>query len=781
MNENARQRSLIVSYAAAIFLSAFLLFQVQPLISKFILPWFGGSPAVWTTCLLFFQTVLFAGYSYACFIDQRFTARQQALAHVALIVAAIALGSILPSDDWQPDAKSNPLDRILVILTVSVGLPYFVLSATGPLLQAWFARSFPDRPPYRLFALSNLGSLLALASYPLVFERQFNLPRQANIWYAAFIVYGVLCSYAAWRTARGRVSPRREMGSTPPFNLASENEPRPHLRQRLLWLLWPACGAVVLMATTNHISTDIAVTPLLWIVPLALYLVTFIIAFDRPHWYGPALIAVLTLVAIYAAAFVHRNGVGPIKLADFGTIGRILPSAREGEAPAEPPPLNLRIAPLQFLAANFAAMFFICLTCHGELARHRPPARYLTSYYLMIAAGGALGGIFVTLIAPRLFATYAEWQLSQLAASIFAIGLLLRALVNAAMRDDESTSLAWRPILIAPIVFLLAAVMLLDLAEFLPQSNRGIQMRTRNFFGTLAVRRRSPENPLSHCFVLQHGAIAHGAQFTHESRRREPIMYFGRTSGVGLAIEHYRARRGGLAHFAQSAEQNVPVPLSVGEQKFSGMRLGVVGLGVGTLAAYADHGDEVTFYEINPAVIDIAKNTRWFTYLSDARARGAQCHIIVGDGRLSLRQKLPFSSPPLGGEGSGEGGKHRFHLLALDAFSGDSVPVHLLTVEAFAIYLGRIVADSGAIAVNISNRYVDLEPVLHAIADHYNLKWLRIHNRSDAARGIYSADWIILTRNESLIADLLPHSRPAKPKPAVLWTDDYSNLIDVLK
>ena len=319
-------------------------------------------------------------------------------------------------------------------------------------------------------------------------------------------------------------------------------------------------------------------------------------------------------------------------------------------------------------------------------------------------------------------------------------------LVNSSFRDDESPALPWRLFLVAPVVFLPAAIILLDLAVFLPHSNKGIQLRTRNFFGTLAVRERNPESQLACHFVLQHGAIAHGAQFTHESRRREPITYFSRTSGIGIVIDHYRTHR------------------PAGD-----MRLGVVGLGVGTLAAYADRGDDITFFEINPAVIDIAESDRWFTYLRDARQRSARCNINLGDGRLTLRHALDAGRP------------QRFDLLALDAFSGDSVPVHLLTREAFEVYMAHRAGDTSAIAVNISNRYVNLEPVLRGVAQHFDLEWLRIHNRADRANRIYSADWIILTHNKSLIESLTPLASAAQAEPPILWTDAHSNLFDTLK
>jgi hypothetical protein len=848
MTGDKNHRWLLFAYAAAIFTSAFLLFQVQPLITKRILPWFGGGPAVWTTCLLFFQTLLFAGYAYAHFSNWRLSPRNQAIVHIALLLAAclsvlrlskggLAFG-IVPNDNWQPQGDENPLTRILLILTIYVGLQYFVLSATGPLLQAWFARAFPGRSPYRLYALSNLGSLLALVSYPFLVEPLLSLPTQAIGWSIGFITFATLCTATAWQQLKGGWgnAPEASTGaSTQPPTTSPLASSRPRRTQYVLWLLLPAFASVVLMATTNHVSTDIAVMPFLWVAPLALYLLTFIIAFDRPDWYRPAIFATFTLATIWLTGLVHKNNVGPIKPSEFGVIGKLyfdftarglspfpesaeekgtVPFAppvesaeKKGTVPVTPPrglapfaesaeqkvpvPLKppqveqsvFRISSLQFLAVNFAAMFGICMLCHGELVHQRPDPKYLTSFYLMIAAGGAIGGAFVTLLAPRLFKTYLEWELSLFIACVFAIGILLRKLVTSTFRDDsypplplgegrgeglresagllgtrrgevrgrQSTLSKLAPLIVAPLILLPSAIALLDLTQFLQYPSDGIVFRQRNFFGTLAVRERNPKDPINHNFLMRHGVIAHGAQFTHSSRRNTPVTYFSGVSGIGRTMQFYQQHR-----------------------PPGGLRIGVVGLGVGTLAAYASAGDAIMFYEINPAVVEIADRGPWFTYLKDCRARGASCDIKLGDGRLTLERQSA----------------NNFHILALDAFSGDSVPVHLLTEEAFEIYLshlsGEVAAATGlpgAIVVNISNRYVNLEPVLQAIAERFDLQWLRIHNRSNSAEAIYSADFIILTRNQALIDFLTTFARTPtkKSKPPILWTDTHSSLFDVLK
>jgi hypothetical protein len=795
MTTRTANRWLLASYAAAIFVSAFLLFQVEPLVSKAILPWFGGTPAVWTTCMLFFQSLLFAGYAYAHFSQRWFSPRNQAVIHLAVILVALCLLKVIPSASWQSENMSDPVVPILLMLTATVGLPFFALSATGPLLQAWYVRSFPGRSPYRLYALSNIGSLLALVSYPFFFERQFDLGQQASFWSTGFGVYATLCGITAislwmlFHQAESRApltiddqdAACNGIGYPPPANGSSGRlaamQPKmpakpvaggelgavadPKLWQRAVWLLLPTFASVALLATTNHICADVTVMPLLWIVPLSLYLLTFIIAFDHPRWYRPTLAAGLTLLAIYIVALIYNNGMGAQSIYDCGSVGKGMRLAAEtmfgpgGAVSTQTGPTLFSIGFLGNLAWNFAAMFGICMLCHGELVRQRPDPRHLTAFYLMIAAGGALGGVAVSLVAPRVFTTYHEWDLMLQFGSMLALALVGRAAMQAYARRVVAKPVEphWRAALIYGLPLAIVGVIVLnDLSGFLQHSNGGVQLRARNFFGTLTVLERNVDDPENHYFILQHGRITHGIQFADASRRRQPTSYYSEISGVGQTIKHYR-------HDGRS-----------------GLAIGAVGLGIGTLASYPEKGDSITFYEINPSIVDIAESGKWFTYLPDCKERGAECDVHLGDARLVLDRELADTDAK------------RFDVLVLDAFSGDAIPAHLLTEEAFQIYLSHLVTAveegrDGAIAVHITNRYVDLEPIVRGAAERYGLKMVRIQTKRDDAQAIYPSDWMVLTRNQSLIDELSPSAVAATGpvKPAILWTDARSNLFDALK
>jgi hypothetical protein len=772
MLASTRDRRLFVGFAIAIFFSAFLLFQIQPLISKRILPWFGGSPAVWTVCLVFFQMALFAGYLYAHACNTWLSLRRQVLVHLAIIVTTCAVLRVLPADRWKSGVTGDPVWDILWMLAVTIGLPYFVLATTGPLLQAWFARVFPGRTPFRLYALSNLGSLLALVSYPFLFEPLWDLPQQAGIWTTAFVAFAVLTAFVAMRVWRSPVE-------APASAIGIESHVSPRWSQFTAWLIWPACAVVVLMATTNHISTDVAAVPFLWVVPLALYLLTFIIAFDHPRWHRPVLTASLTLVAIYGSALLYKESVGWINFYDCGMTGRCArmllelppqqPSGAERVESPQGPRFYVGFVP--FLATNFAALFGICLLCHGELARQRPNPRYLTSFYLMIAAGGAVGGMAMALVAPHVFDTFVEWKLAMFTGTIVTLGLVLHGLVSLAVpADRDSTTplpvpvrdrkrssdpISERP-LVAKLLLLgllmPASFVLLDMVEYLYSPKKGVQFQGRNFFGALTVRERNPEKAHTRNFVLLHGVTVHGSQFVAPERRGQPTTYYSTTSGVGRTLNYFRS-----------------------QPPHGGIRIGDVGLGTGTIAAYAGAGDTISFYEIDPAIVDIATSGRWFTYVADAEARGATCEIKIGDGRLTLERESASGTSP------------RYHVLVLDAFSGDAVPVHLLTLEAFKLYVERLTTitddgEDGALAVNISNRYLDLEPVVRSAAKHYGLPALRIHSPQIPEQSINSADWMILSHNEALLERLRPFARQHEPtKPAVLWTDQRSSLFEVLK
>jgi hypothetical protein len=684
-----------LNYALTTLLSAFLLFQVQPILSKFILPWFGGSPAVWTTCMVFFQVLLFAGYAYAHFSVQMLTPRWQCLVHLGLLALAVAMLPITPDMRWKLDAGAAPTWRILSLLTVSVGLPYFAVAATGPLIQAWFARSFADRSPYRLYALSNVGSLIGLLAYPFLVEPRFKLAVQSASWGIGFVLFVALCSLAAISGAWAR-QPAND--DAPTADQAPAD--RPEASRRWAWLLLPALASMMLLATTNHVCQDVAVMPFLWVVPLALYLISFIICFDHPRWYFRGPYALAALVAIGAVTVMDQLITG----------GR-----------------GIKFGFLQELVLHFSALFFLCMVCHGELVRLRPHPRYLTSFYLTISGGGALGGLFVSLAAPRLFSTFLEWRLGLLAGGLLAAWVFF---------DGQQQSLLRRRFV--PIAgLLLAAYAGLTAVQHL-QSSRGRSLHTsaRNFYGVITVLERDADDPARHTFNFYSGRIVHGLQFAQPAKRREPTAYFGRTTGIGQAL-------------AKISRQKDP-------------RVGVIGLGVGTLAAYAKPGEYFRFYEINDEVLRFANEH--FTYLRDCLGT---CEVKLGDARLSLETEPP----------------QNFDLLVLDAFSGDAIPAHLLTKEAFEIYQ-RHLRPNAVVAVHISNRYLDLSPVVAGLASQFGYDLQRIHTQGAAELGQFPADWIVLSRpTPGSIEEVKTADRvlPAAPEREILWTDDFSNLFEILK
>lgn len=765
---------LALNFAATIFVGAFLLFQLQPLIGKIILPWFGGTPAVWTTCMLFFQSLLFGGYAYAHFTVRWLKPKQQGLVHFVLIVLALALLRVVPDESWKPAPGDEPVGRILMLLAATVGFPYFVLSSTGPLLQAWFARVFPGRIPYRLYALSNFGSLLALLSYPFFFERVLAVDRQAGFWWWGFIIYGVLCAAAAisvWMIFRnGQETEIVEDSALPDQPMSQPAVPA--WWHRAAWLMLPTLGSVTMLAVINHLSIDVPPMPFLWVLALALYLVTFIIAFDHAAWYRPVWFAVPTLVAVYLVAMFSATSITRANVWNLGTPGRMVewtqhlfapsPVAKDGEEtpkPLRPKSPKFELGYKGFLALNLAALFGICMICHGELVRLRPHPKYLTSFYLLISAGGALGGLFVSLVAPHIFSSYFEFNLALILGFLLAVAVVVRGLVNwlASWRRSSSEKLSEMLIPATALSLLVVVgISLFDMRGFLAENDDDSLFRKRNFFGILSVKKIGKDNESGRHYILKHGSITHGLQLIESDRNHFPTTYYGQESGVGHTIGFFR--RAG--------------------DTIGGMRIGAVGLGTGTLAAYIDPGDKIRFYEINPVVVDIAEPGKWFTFLKDCKG---EYEIVMGDARLSLEQELL------------ENRRQRYHVLILDAFSGDAIPAHLLTKEAFETYIQHLATPEaggadGAIAVHISNRYVDLEPIVYGLANQFGMETLLICNDDNDQKGVYASDWMILTRNKDLIEDLKPFAEPSPEKrdppqdiKPVLWTDAFNNLFDALK
>jgi hypothetical protein len=801
-----------MNFALTIFVSAFLLFQVQPLISKFILPWFGGGPAVWTTCMLFFQTLLFAGYAYAHFSVRWLPPSRQAAVHLVLLVGALAvtLPSIAPAARWKPEGGANPTWSIMVLLTMTVGLPYLLLSATGPLLQAWFARSFPGRSPYRLYALSNVGSLLALVSYPFLVEPAIDTYQQSRIWAWAFALFVVLCGYAAvsiWGLRRQplslgeRAAKVTEAGS----RTAAAEEPRPLWYQPLLWIALPAFASMMLLATTNHVCQDVAVIPFLWVVPLSLYLLSFIISFDAERWYVRPLFAVGGLFFVYLAAaapnFATEFGTGDEKTSVVLTkaaktgIERWYngPNRADDETDAESSTTSSGETPYKFepeldysgeLVVHFLALFCICMICHGELVRLRPAPRFLTSFYLMIAAGGALGGLFVSLIAPYTFRTYYEWKLGiyggvLLTAAAFLLSTgVFQHFDEVSLRRGNSRGWSlfrWSAMLLIVAVpgLVLSGIAWSDVAKLLKSDDETsvegnffdqVIARARNFYGAVRIEERTLIDPdkgtsTPYSRTLYHGRIIHGLQYLDEDRTLA-TTYYAPESGVGRAIGFFRSN--------------------------PQMRVGAVGLGTGTIAAYCtEPGYYFRFYEINPKIEELSRE--YFSYRENAKG---QIDIVLGDARLSLEREAAT-------------GSQRFDVLALDAFSGDAIPAHLLTREAFELYLKHVNISQGIIAVHISNRYLDLVPVVRGLAEEFKLGSIRIHS-AGGSNGAYSSEWICVTNNQEFLdlhaeddeydgrrlPEFMFYADERRPHAAfetirrwprsILWTDAYSNLFDIL-
>ncbi|MBL0210567.1 MAG: fused MFS/spermidine synthase [Holophagaceae bacterium] len=679
-------RTLVLP-AATIGLGAFLLFLVQPLLAKRILPWFGGSAAVWTACMLFFQVLLLGGYLYAHLL-QKLSAKRQAILHLLLLAASVLALPLSPNPGWKPGITGDPTFRIVGLLAATVGLPYLLLSSTSPLVQAWLARERPGWQPYRLFALSNAGSLAALLGYPVLIEPFFRLGIQAWVWTAGYGVY-LLCAVGmVWRVKGFPEIPDRAAPAA-----ADGAEPGPGLR--LLWILLAFAPSLLLLSVTSHLCTNVAPIPFLWVLPLCLYLLSFIICFDNPRWY------------------VRKAFVGLLVPALLGMGWLMMPD--HIHAP-------VRIQVIVFSSALFVA----CMTAHGELARLRPAPDHLTGFYLSLSFGGALGGIFAGLVAPRIFSTLVEFPM--------ALVLMAVLVFIAWMRDSGGgtrRSVRQGGGLLLSMCATVLAVMSVRLEH---EQARTSLVQVRNFYGPLHVVERYQDRDRMR--LLVHGNINHGGQFLAGDLARKPTTYYGPDSGVGLSLR------------------------LLGEQ--GPLKFAVVGLGSGTLADYARRGDTVRIYEINPLVSDLARG--WFQAIPECDGKA---EVVMGDARLSMERE-----PPQG-----------YDLIAVDAFSSDSIPVHLLTREAFQQYR-RHLRPGGVVAVHISNRYLDLKPVLLAEAQEGGWTSLEVSNEEDDEAGIFSSDWVLMSRDGLLFRreEIANAAVALEPGRGVRrWTDDFSNLYRILK
>jgi hypothetical protein len=676
-----------------------------------ILPWFGGGPAVWTACMLFFQVVLLAGYAYAHFLTSLSRQRLGLVAHVAFLILAAATLPIHPDAVWKPEDGTRPTWRILALLAANVGLPYFVLSATGPLIQAWFHRVIPDRSPYRLYALSNLGSLGALLTYPFLFEAMMTTDWQGNVWSASFGVFAVLCGCLAWATSRWQAAPIRPNGGRRDEPDDSQS-PAP-VEHRLGWLLLPSLASVMLLAVTNHVCQDIAVVPFFWVIPLSLYLLSFILCFDRPAWYRRRIMSVLTILCVIALSVVYLDRTIESWLATVNIDVDISAYSRE----------------LTFEAAVYMLLLFlVSMICHGELVRLKPPPERLTAFYMMVSAGGALGGIAVALICPQIFPGFFELNLGLVAAFMLAMGILWDDLWMTRLMSSRIAKIA---AFCGGFVLLFFVVR----AQFETVRSGSVAL-VRNFYGVLAVRDYHESDSEWHIRELLNGRILHGSEFLASEKRLEPTTYYNPDSGIGISMARFRSDRS--------------------------RRVGVVGLGAGTMAAYGITGDQYTFYEINPNVAALA--VEHFYYLKETLA---DAQIVFGDARLSM-ERQPSQA---------------YDVLVLDAFTGDAIPAHLLTREAFEVYL-RHLTPGGLIAVHISNRHLDLTPVVGGLAEYYDLSIRRIDYKEDNRISQASSDWILMTRDASFFDDpyVLEKAKGVAGtyRPIPLWTDQFSNLFQII-
>jgi hypothetical protein len=714
-------RAVRLTYFLAIFLSAFLLFQVQPLIAKIILPWFGGGAAVWIVCLLFFQLVLLLGYLYAHFLAHIVPAGAQRWVHAGVVLAGLTALPIFPKSSWMPTGPDGPVRHILMLLAVTVGLPYFLLASTSPLLQTWYARTQPGAVPYRLYALSNAGSMLALLSYPALVEPMLSTSHQADGWSAAYACVAILCAALGFLASGGST-----IGAKDEIDAAI---PAPGGKTQGLWIALAACGSALLLSVTNHITQNIASVPFLWVVPLSLYLLSFILCFDASGWYRRGLILRLLGVLLGGMAYA----VSP----SFASL------------------------PIKVLIPLFCAGLFVCcMFCHGELSRLKPDPAHLTRYYLLISTGGALGAVFVALAAPHIFSGYYELHVSLAACAILVLA------VHAHDPESDFRRTRWQ----ASWLVMIGLVVALVASLFSTARDEATESRlsVRNFYGVLSIIEGQVPNvvvmkgesaqPLdddARYKRLMNGTIDHGLQFYAWSKRRWPTSYYGPNSGVGVALRE--ARQPSAPGLMGSGRADAFHPGRGGE-----LRAGFIGLGAGTIAAYGERGDRFTFYEINPLDVQIAQTQ--FTYLRESEAA---IDIVMGDARLSLERQAP----------------QNFDVLAVDAFSGDSIPAHLLTRQAFELYFRHLKGD-GILAVHISNKYLNLEPVVSAAATALNKEAVMIADSDDHRKGVYAATWILLGEHQALtgarqIEQAGTLLAPAGPK--YLWTDDYSSLLKILK
>ncbi|MDO8280894.1 MAG: fused MFS/spermidine synthase [Burkholderiaceae bacterium] len=690
-----------IACGTTIVLSSFLLFLVQPILAKQILPWFGGTSAVWTTCMVFFQCALLAGYVYANWLQARPRIMQRRV-HMVLLAAAVLSLPIIPSVSWKPTLETDSFWQINGLLLATVGLPYFSLAATSPLLQRWLSHTLPSAAQpgvYRLFAWSNAGSLAALLAYPFIIEPWVSSRAQSWSWSVAYGVFALLCAWVAWRATRPGaayepVSATAAVGDAAAAALR-EGSP-PGARHYALWIVLSMVPSAFLLAVTTHLTQNVASIPFLWLVPLSIYLVSFMLVFDGRGgrgWYVGTVARLLWLLPALGATVAMTWGL----------------SAQNG------------VLHIQYALPLFTVgLLLACVVCHGELAAARPAPRYLTRFYLCMSLGGAIGGLGVGLAAPVLLNAY--WELPGLLIALAGVG------VWASLQLGRGARRLW----VLPALAAVVATVWFTHA-YVQFSGRESVSASRDFYGVLRVRSDPPGD--SQMRRLMHGTIMHGEQFTKPDFRGLATSYYGETSGVGRALTEL-GRRGPL-------------------------RVGAVGLGVGTLLSYGRSGDTFVVYELDSHVLEAAR--RWFTYLPQGNA---QVDVRIGDARLTMERELAAGKPG------------KYDLVVVDAFSSDSIPMHLMTKEALAVYVQHLNED-GLVAFHVSNRYLALAPVVAELAHALGLKALSIEDTPELNYLSYT-DWVLV--GKSFGPALLNAGQLMEPQAGARpWTDSYNNLFKALK
>ncbi|TAG03236.1 MAG: hypothetical protein EAZ43_07690 [Betaproteobacteria bacterium] len=675
-------------FYATVALSAFLLFLVQPLIAKQILPWFGGSSAVWTTCMLFFQAALLLGYAYSDASPRALGPKRQPVVHIVIALICLAVLPILAPAGLKPSGGEEPISRILLLLAVTIGLPYFLLSTTSPLIQSYFARLHPGRDPYRLFALSNAASLIALVSYPVLIEPFIGVKLQAYGWSILFAVFVVLLSTLAWRVSRSETV---VACATDAETVVVDAAPLNALTQ-WRWIGLSAVGSMLLLAVSNHITQNVASVPLLWILPLTLYLLTFILTFDGTGWYK------------------RSTYVGPFFIMVAGMCFLLVDKTYQ---------FDLIIQTSVFCVG----LFVVCMVCHGELVLAKPAPSQLTRFYLLVSVGGALGALLVSVAAPLLFPTYLET----------AVALLLAAILFIPIATAAHPFLQWMAVALA------IGVVGTGTYYVKLEHDNSLEV-SRNFYGVMKIKAYDEPASENRLVRMVHGAILHGEQYVHDKWRKEPTTYYTPSSGFGRAVN---AQRG-------YAPRTAP-----------GIRIGMIGLGVGTVAAYCRDVDSCRIYEINAEVERLAR--KHFTYLADSPAK---IDMIIGDARLSLEREAA----------------NQYNVLAVDAFSGDSIPMHLITDEAVRAFMTHV-SSGGILAYHVSNRFLKLPPVLAEIAAKENLVGVVVEDPSQKDNVLHSSStWVLLARNTDVFKAIGEAGVALERTPgAPLWTDDFNNLMSVVK